>query len=334
MTCVKNAPCYEVERGEVMKKTWYLIIGVVLLVIGCIAYGYYEHHKPKTAQELKTVRVAYLPITHALPVFATKELETAGGPVHVELVKYGSWPELMDALNTGKVDAASVLVELGVKAREQGIDIRAAALGHTEGNIIIVNKDINSVQDLKGKSFAIPHKQSTQKILVDCMLEEAGLSEKDVQIVEMSPPEMPSALSVGQIAGYSVAEPFGSLAIEMGTGKVFEDPDHLWHDNICCALVFNGQFVDEHHDLAKAFTKAYLDAGKYLDEHPKAQEEISLKYMKFNDPVIERSLKVIGFKDLALTEDRYNALVHHMTHIDLIKKVPTYSEFVDQSLLP
>ena len=43
----------------------------------------------------------------------------------------------------------------------KGIDVRAAALGHTEG--IIVNKDINSVQDLKGKSFAIPHKQSTQK---------------------------------------------------------------------------------------------------------------------------------------------------------------------------
>ena len=120
----------------------------------------------------------------------------------------------------------------------------------------------------------------------------------------------------------------------MGKGKIFEDPDHLWHDNICCALVFNGQFVDEHHDLAKAFTKAYLDAGKYLDEHPEAQKEISLKYMKFKDPVIERSLKVIGFGDLALTEDRYNALVHHMTHIDLIKKVPSYSEFVDQSLLP
>ena len=95
------------------------------------------------------------------------------------------------------------------------------------------------------------------------MLEQAGLSEKDVQIVEMSPPEMPSALSVGQIAGYSVAEPFGSLALEMGTGKVFEDPDHLWHDNICCALVFNGQFVDEHHDLAKSFHKS-LSRCRYI----------------------------------------------------------------------
>ena len=35
-----------------------------------------------------------------------------------------------------KVDAASVLVELGVKAREQGIDVRAAALGHTERVIL------------------------------------------------------------------------------------------------------------------------------------------------------------------------------------------------------
>ena len=81
---------------------------------------------------------------------------------------------------------------------------------------------------------------------------------------------MPSALSVGQIAGYSVAEPFGSSCHRNGSWEgLFEDPDHLWHDNICCALVFNGQFVDEHHDLAKAFTKAYLDAGTYLDEHPR-----------------------------------------------------------------
>ena len=56
-----------------MKKTWYLIIAAILLVIGGITYGYHEYNKPKTAQELKTVRVAYLPITHALPVFATKE---------------------------------------------------------------------------------------------------------------------------------------------------------------------------------------------------------------------------------------------------------------------
>ena len=37
---------------------------------------------------------------------------------------------------------------------------------------------------------------------------------------------------------------------------------------------------------------------------------------------------------MCIRDSRYNALVHHMTHIDLIKKVPAYSEFVDTSLLP
>ena len=84
----------------------------------------------------------------------------------------------MDALNTGKVDAASVLVELGVKAREQGIDVRAAALGHTEGNIIIVNKDINSVQDLKGQPLLSLINNSLKNSRRPHMLEQAGLSEK------------------------------------------------------------------------------------------------------------------------------------------------------------
>ena len=63
--------------------------------------------------------------------------------------------------------------------------------------------------------------------------------------------------------------------------------------------------------------------------------ELIVRLGGFNEALLPTPYKVLlGFGDLALTEDRYNALVHHMTHIDLIKKVPAYSEFVDQSLLP
>lgn len=114
----------------------------------------------------RTVRIAYLPTTHALPLIAQQERETADGPVRVELIRYGSWPELMDALNTGRVDGASVLIELAVKAREQGIDVRAATLGHRDGNIIAALPTVQSVEDLRGKVFAIPHKQSTHRRLL------------------------------------------------------------------------------------------------------------------------------------------------------------------------
>ena len=71
-----------------------------------VAYGYHEYSKPGRPPRIKNcyaLRIYRLLMRR--PVFATKELETADGPVHVELVKYGSWPELMDALNTGKVDS-------------------------------------------------------------------------------------------------------------------------------------------------------------------------------------------------------------------------------------
>lgn len=315
-----------------MKRTWIIITFIIIAVVG-ILYIWSNNKEPSVVEQ-KTVRIAYLPITHALPVFAVKELETSDSPVQVELVKYGSWPELMDALNTGKVDGATALVELGVKAREQGIDVRAVALGHKEGNIIITNNDIHRAEDLKGKTFAIPHKQSSHNILAHLMLEKEGLTTADVKIVEMSPPEMPAALAMGQIAGYTVAEPFGSLAIALNRGKVFDDPQVLWHDNICCALLLNGAFVDTYPDLAKAFTKAYIDAGIYLDEYPAEQERIAKQYMKFDEQVIKRSLEVISYKDLALTESLYGELINHMKQQGLITIVPAYEEFVDTSLLP
>lgn len=87
-----------------------------------------------------SVKIAYLPITHALPVLETAEAAANGGDLNVELVKFGSWPELMDALNSGRVDGASVLIELAMKAKERGVGLKAVALGRRDGNVAIVSK--------------------------------------------------------------------------------------------------------------------------------------------------------------------------------------------------
>ena len=170
-----------------------------------------DRHYGVGADGKRIVKIAYLPITHALPVFETKEeLEAADDELQVELVKYGSWPELMDALNTGRVDGASVLVEMAMLARQNGIGVSAVALGHKDGNVVISSEPIASPNDLKGKTFAIPHRQSSHHILLNEALKRVGLTIKDVDVVELAPPEMPSALASGQIDGYCVAEPFGA----------------------------------------------------------------------------------------------------------------------------
>ena len=86
------------------------LLVLALLVSSAIYYKYDDVHAGRTdaasgagqkAQEEVTLTIAYLPITHALPLFEAKKLlEKEHSNVKVELVKYGGWSELMDALNT------------------------------------------------------------------------------------------------------------------------------------------------------------------------------------------------------------------------------------------
>lgn len=315
----------------------FLLVLCLCLLLALAAGCGDEASKPRAAEDgVRTVRIAYLPITHALPLFAEQGAELRdddGTPVKLELVKYSSWPELIDALNTGKVDGASVLIELAVKAREQGIDVRAAALGHHAGNIIVGGRDIESVEDLHGKIFAIPHKQSSHKLLLDAMLAAHGMSEDDLTVVEMTPPEMPSGLAQGQIAGYCVAEPFGAKSVLLGTGHVLEDADALWPGNVCCALVFNGGFLRANHSLARAVTQGYAAAGQALTDHPEERAPLARQHLKATDKVLALSLQWISYDDLAITPEAYADLARRMQAIHLIGEAPRYEDFVDASLL-
>lgn len=283
--------------------------------------------------DTKTVKIAYLPLTHALPVFVENELQDKSGKKYkIELVKYGSWPELMDALNTGHVDGASVLIELAMKAKEQGIGVKAVALGHKDGNVIVVSNKIKNASDLKGKKFAIPHRQSSHNILLGQMLKNAGLTYKDVNVVELPPPEMPAALAQGQIDGYCVAEPFGAKSVALGTGKVLFESNELWKDSICCSLVLSDNFINSNKDMAKEVVANYRDAGDYIDSHKDEANSIAKKYLNLDDKVLDLSMKWISYKDLAITREAYNDLTKKMKEFGISSNPPAYDDFVDSSL--
>lgn len=269
------------------------------------------------------VRIAYLPITHALPLAG---LEKADG-VKVELVKYGSWPELLDALNTGRVDAASVLIELAMKAKAQGVGLTAVALGHTDGNVIVVTQDVNSAKDLKGKTFAIPHRASSHHILLQEALAKDGLTIDDVNVVEMAPPEMPSALANKQIAGYCVAEPFGAAGVLTSKGKVLYRSDELWHESICCGLVVNDKAYKEKKALIDKVITLYEKQGKELSD-----KEVALSKAKTlltqGEEVLRQSLQWINYANLKIKKEAYDDLSEKVKKYGIIDNPPTFEDFV------
>lgn len=280
----------------------------------------------KKSNDSNTIKIAYLPITHSLAVLeASDELAEKDG-LQVELVKYGSWNELMDALNSGRVDGASVLIELAMKSKEQVVGIKAVALGHKDGNVIITSSDIASAEDLKGKTIAIPHRQSSHNILLNDALATAGLTIDDINVTELAPTEMPSALAGGQIDGYCVAEPFGAKAVSMGVGKVLFTSEELWKDSLCCGLVLTDSFIENHSENAKTFVNSYKQAGQNLTKEQAMKT--AEKYLNQDKDVLELSLQWISYDDLEITEENYSTLTEKVKEYGLSENPPSYADFV------
>lgn len=306
----------------------FFVLVFIAFILGSIIYYRYSYAKENHSKE--TIKIAWLPITHSLPVLETKERLESDGNLQVELVKYASWPELMDALNSGRVDGASVLAELAMKSKEQGVDLQLAALGHQDGNIIVVSPDIQSIEDLKGKAFAIPNKQSSHNILIRQYLEDSSIDPDEITFIELSPAEMPFALESGQIDGYCVAEPFGAQAVADGTGKILAKSGDLWENSICCALVWNGSWANKHKSEADQFLEAYLQAGESMDQD--LELALAEKYLSQKQEALELSLQWISFKNLNITRDAYELLAEKVKHFGLSQNPPDYDAFIYQKI--
>lgn len=280
------------------------------------------------ADNNKTINLGYLPITHALSVFETKEILDQDN-VHIKLTKFSNWADLMDALNAGRIDGALVLVELAMKAKSNGIDLKAVALGHKDGNVIIAKKDIKNLSDLKGKTIAIPHAQSSHNILIQLALEKAHLTKSDVNIIQLAPSEMPSSLNSGAIDAYCVAEPFGAVAINTKIGHVLKTSEELWQNSICCAMVFNNAAITKKQTQINQVISAYKQAGKKLAKRKEAMR-IASKYLGQDKAVLKQSLAWIHFDDLTLTQEDYDNLALKVKQDGINPNPPSYQDFIYQ----
>ncbi|WP_204695146.1 ABC transporter substrate-binding protein [Geomicrobium sediminis] len=298
----------------------------VLLIAAMVITGCQQ----REAAADSTIKVGYLPITHAAPLYiANENQEQFMQDGDIELIRFGTWIDLMDALNSGRIDGASVLFPLAMKAHEKGIDIKATALGHEDGNAVIAGPNIEQVEDLKGETVAIPHTLSTHNLLLDEMLENAGMNYSDVNVVEMPPAEMPAALSEGRIESYIVAEPFGAIGVTLDVGHVLYQSNDLWPGCLCCAMVFRQSFLEDRPELAKQFMEGYAHAG----EHAEYDLDAHMNYLNVDEEALALSLEWISYENLNINREDYEYMRERVLQLGLMEEPPTYDEFVDTSLL-
>jgi len=135
------------------------------------------------------------------------------------------------------------------------------------GLVVKASSGITSVAQLKGKTVAIViGSQSSFELAT--FAKQAGLSLSSVHQLNMSPPEMQSAWTTGQIQAAVVWDPVFDFLASHGGRVLATDanlPPTATSFNICVA---NKSYAASHAAVAAAFEKALGDGVEFLTAHP------------------------------------------------------------------
>jgi NitT/TauT family transport system substrate-binding protein len=258
--------------------------------------------------------------------------------VTVQPVKFSSWPEISEALKVGAIDGAFLLTPIGLTLRQKGVPVKVTLLGHRNGSVITVKNsgEIDRIEDLKGKTIAIPSPFSTHNILLRKALTEKHIDPaKDLKIIDMAPPEMVNALATGRIHGYIVAEPFGAQAEAQKVGKILLLSKDIWHDHICCVLNLRESVIEKHPEAVQELTSSFIRTAAFIEANPAQAAKLSVKVLGQKAEIIETVLTTprdrLSFLNLVPNKADFNATQDYMIKFGIAKNKVDISGYLDDS---
>jgi NitT/TauT family transport system substrate-binding protein len=298
----------------------------------------------------KPIQVGGLPVTCnlTLPVACVAKAATLGKPgstaTQFEYSKYNGWPEVKESLMTGRIQAAYMLAPLVMDLADKRIPLKIVSLGHRSGAVIMVRTDspYKRFADLKGKRIAIPSRFAVDFLFLRKMLAREKMTPKDVEIVEMAPPDMPAALYAKAVDGYCTGEPFGAAAQRAGYARPLAMTRTEWRNYICCVLTVREELIKENRPLVQELVNYVQAAGIWLDagaaNRNKAVTVAAGRKFFNQDPnilrfVMENPADRVTYGDLRMIRAEFDDLMKLSIEAGTIKHPIAYESYVDESFV-
>ena len=323
------------NRREFIKKSVFMTVGLVggLTLAGCGSTT--ETGRASNQGKNKpTIKIGYLPITDHLTMIAHGQTEFR--QFTLEPVKFSGWAELAEALKGNAIQGAFALTPIGMSLRQKGVPVKAVFLGHRNGSVLTAKNvpELNKIEDLRGKTIAIPSRFSTHNVLIHKVLTEKGINpNSEVKFIDMSPPEMVNALSTGKIDAFIVAEPFGGQAEMQKVGKVLVLSKDIWHDHICCVLNMQEEVVQKQPEAVEELVGGLAKAAAFIDNNPQEAAKLSLKYLGQKQEVVEHVLTNpkgrITFNNLVPDIRDFAATEEYLLQVGITKDKIDLAQYID-----
>jgi NitT/TauT family transport system substrate-binding protein len=224
----------------------------------------------------RKITVAYLPVTCQLTCPVTDYISkfSENGELFLPRMFQG-FPEMKEALISGKVQAAFIVAPMAIALKAQGVPIKVVYLGHRYGSAVVVRKGgpVKTFADLRGRTVAIPSRFSDERLLLFRAMKVWGMKPGDIKMVEMAPPDVSGALAAGAIDGFSMGEPFPSQAEMGGYGRILFQAREYWPDYMSCILVVRQDLIDTRPDVVQVLVDGIARSGLWLDKGKPYRED-------------------------------------------------------------
>lgn len=217
----------------------------------------------------------------------------------VKPLHFNSGKATRDAMISGRVDMGVIgSTPFIIGAAKGEMEAIGLALYGSKTLAVVAGQKagVNAVKDLKGKRVGSQFGSGTDYVFQNKILPKAGLTPKDVQMVNVRFQNHVSALAAGSIDAFAGVEPFPSLAEVEKLGNVLTDfsPYDLQPVILAC----NTDVVQKRRGDVVAFLRAWLAGVKvFKDDRSKATEIVmtyfTKKGFKVSDEVVKLMLSKI-----------------------------------------
>jgi NitT/TauT family transport system substrate-binding protein len=289
-------------------------------------------HKLTVAMPTTPPNIVHMPmhIANDLGLFKKYGLE-------IKVIELAGGVFTFRAVVAGSADVASASGPFSTvgRAKGSGTKMISANMPKLEASMI-VNKDIKTMADLKGKRIGIQEPGGFADVLARGVLRAAKIDPKDVSFVSIATEDVP-ALVAGQIDT-------AILHVEQEIIAQQKIPSlhaiaRLWEiqpDNLYNVLVVTEKLIKDQPAAVKAMVKGHMEATRLIYTDRAKVVPVIAKYTKLPNDVIEKSLDLMIAKCIwdgnhGLTPQRVNATAALMERVGNIPKgqVPKYEDMVD-----
>ncbi|OEO28634.1 lipid kinase [Devosia insulae DS-56] len=205
-----------------------------------------------------SIYVGWMPWGYAADTGIVKKWADKYG-ITIEVTQFNDYVESMNQYTAGAYDAVTLTNMDGLSIPSAGgVDTTAVIIGDfSAGNDAVILKDKTALADIKGLpvnlvEFSVSH------YLLARALESVGMTERDVNVVNTSDPDMVGAFQTADVSAMVTWNPMVSeIAALPGAHKVFDSAQVP--GEIIDMMVANTQVLTDNPDFGKALAGIWYD---------------------------------------------------------------------------